>query len=267
MTTLFRREWAVTLGSLRSTGLRVQFRVTKTAATQPNTLDLSVTNLSPDSRAATQQRGLVVLVEAGYEGASELLFAGDARTVTHSRQGADWVTRIQCGDGERAFATARVSESFGPGSKVVDVLSSIATKLGLRGADALEQAKKAAAGESFPNGVALSGRASDELTRVAARAGLEWSIQDGRLQLVPRGKATVATAVLLSADAGLVGAPEIGDKGVVRVRSLLLPGLRPGRAVRLKSEALHGDFRAERVVHVGDSHGAAWYSEAELKRL
>jgi hypothetical protein len=279
MSDLFHREATVVVDALRVEGLRVQFKVEKTLGKEPNTLDLTLTNLAEATRAKMQKRHAKVVLLAGYRGNVSQIFAGDARTTDHVRKGADWETRVQCGDGERAYTLSRVNESFAPGTRAADVVARLAERLGVGAGNLKKQLGKA----RFPTGLtqytagySSFGKASAELDRVLSALGLTWSIQDGALQILEPTEAAeepaAGQAPILSPDTGLVGSPEHGapDKkgrpSVVKAKALLMPGLKPGGVVELRVRArdFSGQYRVTKVVHTGDTAGNAWHSDLEL---
>jgi hypothetical protein len=281
MSALSQRAVRVIVGTSASAkvieGLRVQFKVKKTTTKEPNCAEVSISNLSETSRASLQSKGVRVILEAGYVGNLAQIFSGDARYISHVREGADWVTKVDLGDGERAYRWARVSESFKAGTTVAAVVSKVAGALGLDTSAAVALVREKVR-EQFTQGFTAHGRASDELDRLLTGRGLEWSIQDGRLQVTEVGKPAPGTAILLSASTGLIGSPAYGSpekkdgenpstakkKHVLKVKSLLQPGIRPGARVQLDSLSVKGLFRVEAVTHTGDTHGGDWQSEADL---
>lgn len=270
MALLFDRSVALTVDTLRITGLRIQFRVTKTAAPEPNTAEIVVTNLSATTRAQMRSRGARVILEAGYGDRTEVLFTGDSRRVAQVRRGVDWESRIECGDGERAYAGAVVNESFGPGVKPADVMRRLASSLGVGVGNAVERLGKgdlSGAFTEFTQGVTLSGKSRTEMDRLTGALGLTWSIQNGELVVLKPGEATEDEAVVLSSATGLLGSPEVGEEGVVKARSLLIPGLRPKRRVLLVSDAVDGVYVVSKATFVGDTHGQSWGVECELVPL
>jgi hypothetical protein len=109
----------------------------------------------------------------------------------------------------------------------------------------------------------LNGQAADILDRMARSSGYEWSVQDGQLQFLEVGKALQRTAVSLTPDTGLLGSPEVGEKGVVTARSWLQPSIIPGRKVHIRSRQVNGFFRVLKLLHRGDTRGSEWYTEIE----
>ncbi len=268
MTSLFQRRCSVIIGTLRVDDLHAAFKVEKSAGKEPNSLELKLDNVAESSRAAMQQKGARVVVLAGYEGSVGQIFAGDVRSVDHIRQGTTWTTRILAGDGERAYSHARVNESFAPGVKVADVVQRLAGLLGVDPGNAREKAR-AIPGE-YLQGLTAHGRAARALDKVLEPAGLEWSIQDGRLQILAPTETLRTQAVAVNPDTGLVGSPEMGTpakkggRAVLKVRSLLQHSVRPGVRVELRSDTHRGVFRVEKVTHTGDTAGGDWYSDLEV---
>lgn len=267
MTELFGRRASLIVDGLLLEGLRIAFRVHKDDGSEPNTAEISVTNLAKTTRANMQSKGAKILLQAGYLENQAIIFSGDARLISHARSGPDWITKIECGDGEQAYVNARLSESFRPGTPKKDVVLQAARATGLDLAQARTQINTIAG--SFSKGYSAHGRARDEISRLLDSAGYTWSVQDGRLQILPVGGVTTEQAVVLSPSTGLVGSPEHGapakkgKPGVVKLRSLLQPRLKPGGRVSVDSETVKGLLRVLEVNHSGDTAGPDWYSDLE----
>ena len=263
---LWKRAMEVTVGETLITGLRMQFKVLRHLKGEPNTAELKIWNLSQDTRSKMQVKGIPVLIEAGYEESISQVFLGNMRTPTHVRDVTDLVTTMQAGDGETATRASRINHSFAKGVSVGDVLKVIAEKLSVNVEDAVKKLKNGQIRgvlTEFVNGFAASGSAWNELERLLSSTGLEASIQDGELQVLEKGQPNQAKAVLLRTDSGLIGSPEIGEKGLVKAKSLLQPGIYPGRKVEITSKFVDGFFRCDSVMHSGDTWGQEWYSEIE----
>ncbi len=274
MTRLFKRVAEVTVETAPGrgvgiTGLRVQFKVTKTLRPEPNTAEVTITNLSAETRRQVQPAGSLVTLVAGYDGATKQLFQGDMRLGNHTRQGTEWVTRLEAGDGEKEVRQSKVVESFQAGARKEAVVKRLleTMKLNVRDAVATVAKKGLAAGAAeFAKGVSISGNTAKELTRILDGMGLSWSIQDGKVEILAKGD-LVGDAVFLSPATGLVGTPEIGEKGYVKVRSLLNPLIRPGVGIVLDTEVIKGTFRVEKAEYRGDTHGLDWYVDVEAEVL
>lgn len=289
MAQLFERKARVAVEGLLITDLRMQFKVKKTLKKAPSTCEVSISNLSETSRAALQKKSLKVILEAGYPDNIAQLFSGNSRYVDQKLEGATWVTKIQCGDGERAYRYLRTAESFRPGTRVVTVIESVMQSLGLPVIGHLAELRQTT--EQFLQGYTAFGKVATELDRLLHNRGFTWSIQDGQLQILKVDGAFGEDVIRLAPDTGLIGSPEHGEPekdvplqqvsgdaedvgftvpakkktgpAVLKVKSLLQPGFRPGRRVKVESRGVNGVFRIETVEHTGDTFGADWYSELE----
>ena len=172
------------------TGLRIQFHVEKSLGKEPNKVEVSITNLARQSRAALQTKGLLVALHAGYEGALSQVARGDLRSCDQVREGADWRTKLTCGDGERAYVFAPVSLSFRKGTPVTEALRGCVDALVAAGLDAGNAYEKCFEVEGqFVSGYSAHGRASAEASRNSSgRAGTTSLSKTGALRYSPKAK-------------------------------------------------------------------------------
>lgn len=269
MTILFGRAIEITVGTTKITELRMGFNVKRSLRTEPNTAEVKIYNLSSETRSKLQAEKVIMLIEAGYKETIAQLFKGEVREVKTPQSGTDLITSIQGGDGEVQTRQSRVNLSFAKGTKVPDILSSLGNLLGLNVKKALEKLRNGKIRGSITelvNGFAASGRTMTEFERLVRSSGFEMSIQDGEVQILDLGKPNDLPAISIDAQSGLIGVPEVGEKGRVKARSLLQPGMIPGRTLKITSEAAELDgrfYRIQEVEHIGDTHGQDWYSDVE----
>lgn len=282
---LYSRRAYVVVDEVRVEGLRLGFKAKRTSTGDPNTLDLKIYNLKAATRARLQNQAVPVVLVAGYATTAEVIFSGRSRSIDHAREGAEWVTHVMCGDGEAVLSSARSRFSFGAGVSVHDVLSRVGNDMaGISFGDALAKLRSGELGglvTSFSGGFTAHGPSVRELSRVVNAAGLDWSVQDGSLQLVKRGSSNDESAIVLSPTTGLIGSPDHSspkgyapndpaglEKGSrLKAKALLMPGLRPNREVRFETAQRRGRYRVVEVVHDGDTHGADWHSTIEAAPL
>lgn len=270
MTRLFSRKCVVIVDTLRVENLRVAFKVHKDTGSKPNTCEVSITNLSAATRRQIQTKGAPLILQAGYPGSIATIFSGVTRTVDHVRAGPDWETRIRSGDGERAYGFAAISNSYRAGTSTRAVLTDLVNSLGLD-TGTTAQVFAGLTGQ-FVNGYTAHGKSARLLDEVLGGLGYEWSVQDGRVQVLPKGGSTTEEAVVLSPDTGLLDSPEHGSgdgkapaqhSSMVKLRSLLQGRIKPGGRVVVQSEGLSGTLRVLTVEHRGDTAGADWLTELE----
>ena len=292
MGALFDRRWNLVVSTLDVSDFAIHFRVEKTIKPEPNKVLIEVYNLDENHRGQIQELApgkrvgkkarhkgktspnvtgrVPVRLEAGYkEDGTSLIFLGDLRTVDSEITGPDWVTAIAAGDGERNFRTARISQAFGYKTPVRTALQAAVTALGLGNgnfaavASTLQLQGNASV---YTRGLVLSGSAAMALNDICRSANLEWSIQDGVVQFVDLNTALAQKAVKLTADTGLIGSPNVDGNGVLKAKLLMVPGLTCGRLVVVDSRQIQGQFRVEKIVTEGHTHGPDWYHEIEAKR-
>lgn len=269
------REAWVVVNDLEVRGLRLVFKTKATLKPDPNNLDLRIYNLSPTTRARLSAAASppVVLV-AGHKGTAQVIFSGRARTIDHLREGPDWVTHVQSGDGDQAF-TKLSAISFAAGARATDVALALAKDLGVDAGDAIAKLQRgdfSGASQAFMQGFSAGGRTVRDFDRVAKVLGLEWSIQGGVLQLLEPGKGTQDAAYEIAPGTGLIGSPDHGAPGpngeppLLKVKCLLNGGLRPGRVVSLRSASRSGFYVVDSLEHSGDTHGASeWTTSLEAR--
>ena len=283
---------------VRVSKLRVAFDILKTDNDLANTAQITIYNLSEDSRKKIKQLDTTCILRAGYveDIGEQMLFTGNVQRITHQYQLPDILSVLQMADGSVALRDSRSSLSFASGTNAVTILKRFASDFNLQirtlpvGYDA-----------NYPNGFSFAGSTRLGMNRVAERLGLQWSIQNGEIVFIPRKKSIQNTAILISSDTGLLGSPEALDdlgaelskeyrrekreikaaakkKALVddgidmvkpgwTVRTLLNPRLEPGGLVQLDSRDVKGVFVISDVHHKGDTHGQEWTPTIEVHEL
>lgn len=266
----FLRDWSLTIGERELSGLDFTFNVKKSLKPTPNTCELKVYNLAPETRRYLETpKSLPVKLEAGYldEGRS-VLYLGEVRSAFSIHDGSEFITELSTGDSEDAVRKGRINIPVGKGMSPDQVLEQIAISLGVKQGN-LPQTKQRIAGalsDLYGKGSCVSGNAARELTALCKSAGLEWSIQDGRLQFLQRGQPNDQEALLLRSDTGLIGPPSVDNKGVLHCVCLLVPDVFPGRKLSIESASVQGGFRITDVEYDGDTRGDQWYAKIHAER-
>lgn len=236
--------------------LHTTFSVTKGIGATPNSATITIANLAQENRLKIKREFDRVRLEAGYVGAGNrgIIFTGTVRDVTHKREGADIVTTVDCGDGDKGYREGVISRTFPAGTKPADVVEAIRAEMPDVARGVIHEAVSRL--PPFPRPVTMCGPCRSELSKIGRTFGLYWSIQDGALEIVP-GDGFVDDVTVISQQTGMIGVPEITDNGV-RVDCLLNPALRIGRVVEVRSETLamngeEGRFRISALSFEGGS--------------
>ena len=267
---LFKRDARLVVGNFDVTGLRFGFNVTKHLRKEPNTAKVTVYNLAPERRKELENlKGKIpVKLIAGYEGATFVVFLGLLDAATSTLEGPDWVTTVHSDDGKGA-RKKRGAISFKAGGSWKKAAQDLAKNMDVGQGNLLEKLGSALSidqlGSIFSSGFAAKGNSQDSLERILNGAGLTHSIQGGEIEvrrvgqpLFPANQATVLTP-----KSGLVGTPSVDRKGRLEARALIVPGLDPGRAVKVQSSTADGIWIVDSVEYSGDKYGSDWYADIE----
>lgn len=277
MADLYNRDIKVVAGPLtispRTTSgetqpvLAMDFNISKGDARNANKAQLKIWNLTKEQRVQLQEKGLEVIIEAGYVQEIKQIFKGDIDKSLITRDAVNWVTNLELLDGGAATKTARINESLRGGQPVGQILKKAAEAMGLdvgNLADKVSSDGGRSVLKELVSGIVLSGKADDVLDEISSSLGLKYSIQDKQLQFLAKGEATKDPPVILNAGTGLLGSPSVGEKGTITATSLLNGLIKPGRRVTLSSSVVDGTFVASKVKHRGQTWGDAWTTEVEM---
>jgi hypothetical protein len=248
--------------------LKFKFDVKKSNNREANESTISIWNLKESSRTILQEKGLEVILKAGYiDGISQIVRSDIERTnITHPA--VDWIVELELADGAAAMKSRRINKSFRGPQQPGAILKQAAEALGLDPGNLNEQIRTNGARsvlKEWLSGNVLSGKASDVLDEIASSMGLNYSVQDKKLQFLPKNGALSTPAIKVSLETGMVGSPQIGEDGTITVKSLLDPRMVPGQKIDVESLVVSGDFVVANVHHFGDTWGPEWTTEVEAK--
>jgi hypothetical protein len=244
------------------TGLRVTFQIEKTSESNSNTSRISIFNLNSNSRAFVEQENLVGILDVGYQypgqdPVAENIFQGDIKKVQNTLSGGDWVTTFEIGDGEKKLVESHFDKSFAKGASLQTVVNEVAQSFGNP-----VSVVKGIQDKTFKNGLSLSGGTKEILDNLTSEGGVEWSIQDDEVIILPQEEDDGEQGFLLSRDTGMIGLPIKKEKGL-EITTALIAKLRPGRSIKVESKIIEGNYRVRRVLHDGDTHEGNWVTKVE----
>lgn len=271
---------------------RFTFNTSQADYQSPNNCRIRVYNLTPSTVAMMRGEFSKVILQAGYDGQFGVLFTGTIKQFRIGKEGnTNTYLDILAADGDTLYNWGYASLSFEAGSTPK-----------LR-ADAIVQAAGKSVGSLLNsmghNGIsgvipAARGKSVFGLTRIALTAetgaqGCTWSIQNGKVNILPLKGYLPGEAVVLNAKTGLIGRAEQTNEGV-RLKSLINPLLQPGGLIRVDNKSINvtvsadpgapamipynqwtgvqfladvtadGLYRLLTVEHEGDTRGPNWYS-------
>jgi hypothetical protein len=290
MTRQWKRNVEVLVGKqedgLLIKNLRIMFDITKTVDEIPNSAIIKIYNLNPINENKIKDEYKDIVVRAGYADQERLIFTGSIKYVYRYREGNDYVTEIEGGDGDDDYKNATINETLAAGTtdeqlidKAVDTF-----KTTTKGTVKLK-------GKARRRGKVVTGNTRTVLKNVAARNGANWSIQDGELVIVPVDDILPDEAIVINSQTGMLSAPETNDRGIA-VKCLMNPQLKINGAIQLDNNSIKakrnrpqslatprekqetvqqnpvrqdpdGIYKVIKLTHKGDNRGNEWYSELE----
>lgn len=264
--------------------LRIVFEVEKDHQSTPNSANIKIYNLNDMHQAAIKDQYKDITLNAGYEGAEAVVFTGNIRHVYRYREKNDWIVEIDCGDGDRDFTGAVVNETLAAGVSDVQLVERV-----VRSFSSTKKGVVSGVGyTSRLRGKVISGNARDVLSEVARQHDSNWSIQDGRLQIIKASGVLPNQAIVVNAATGMISAPQQDDKGI-KVDTLMNPLyqvngriLLDNNNIKLKKQAVDsnnekigkkvtaparldpdGVYKIYKLTHKGDTHGQDWKTTVE----
>lgn len=280
------RQWlracSLTVGAhekgLDLSALRITFKTQKGDVETPNSAEINVYNLSEDTISKIRREFTRVILQAGYQGNAGIIFDGQIRQARNWREGGvDTVLSILAADGDRAYNFATVNTSLAAGSKPADHVQVCQQSFTAQGTGVGHVPDLP--GQPLPRGKVMYGMARTYMRDTAKTTDTTWSIQDGKVQMLPLKGYLPGEAVLLTHETGLVNTPEQSQDGI-KVRCLLNPRLRVGGRIKLDNASVKraqtdlklaatrpaaldhdGLYRIIKVEFSGDTHGNDWYAD------
>lgn len=266
--------------------LRFRFAVRRGDIQTPNTADIRVYNVSENTAQAIEKEFARVVLQCGYDGNFGIIFDGQIKQVRRGRESStDTYLDITAADGDSAYnfaitAVTLAADSTAPNTAVAILLESMAKRGVSRGYI------PDLPGNPLPRGKVLFGMTRDELRKLAANTSTNWSIQDGKVNMVPLTGYIPGEAPVISAQTGLIGLPEQTQNGI-KLKTLLNPNFKIGQTVKLDNGSIQrfrynlsvsqsaenqriektnkinkdGLYYVMVADHVGDTRGQEWYTD------
>lgn len=263
-----------------NSALHISFSVERTDGQTLNKTKITVWNLNEAHINTLMKDNCAVFLSAGYGKARPLLFKGTVTNVTTALDGSDRATDIEAIDGFGEVKDTYVVLSYKGSISVYDIIEKAAEQLGTPVVYS-KTAQTRAKSFQFSSGYSYVGSARSCLTKVCGGVGLNWTIQNGTLQVQKAGEAVSTVAQLLNADTGLIGVPtRIYNSAVAsgtdtgstlqdslfgyEVTYFMNGNIGVNDLVKLESRVVSGLFRVYKLQIDGDNLSGDWQCTAQL---
>lgn len=264
------------LGGLKFDGLRIKFEIEKSLIGYPNLGRFEIYNLKESNRNKIKDEFTEINLFAGYEGNVPMIFKGQIRNVNHIFTGIDWITIIHAGDASKALQESTIETTLPPGTTQESIFNSLLSKLEGVSKGTLDGLKNCITKKkSILKQLILSGSVKDFLDQISETCGFDYSVNDGIIDTVTKGRALNDEPVfLINQNTGMIGSPELTEIGA-DVTTFLKSNLKLGR--KFKIEALsakinignqffrevnksvtNNTYRIDVLKHTGDTHDNDW---------
>lgn len=268
--------------------LHFRFKTNQTDLESPNNCSIRVYNLSQDTIKQIRGEFSEVVLQAGYEASYGVIFRGTVKQYRIGRESAtDTYLDILAADGDLGYNFGVVNQTLGAGSSPPERYKAIVGAMSDKGLSPGYITEST--GGVLPRGKVLFGMGRDLLRNHATSQGATWSIDDGKINVIPLVGYLPGEAVVLNSLTGLVGTPEQTAEGL-RVRCLLNPKIVVGGRIQIDNKSVNqtvqqnpnaapvpynqwtgiqllatitadGFYRVYVAEHEGDTRGQAWYSD------
>ena len=276
-------EKALDLSSMHFT-----FRTAQQDVESPNNCAIRIYNLSEQTVKRAMVEFSQVTLQAGYEDALGVIFQGTIKQFRVGRENAtDTYLDILAADGDLAYNQSVVAKTLAANSTPSQRVQAAIEAMGNHGVTAGQSMQFT--GGILPRGKVLFGMARALLRQEVQSQGATWSINNGKVDILPLTGYKPGTAVVLNSTTGLIGRPEQTIDGL-KARCLINPRLVIGGLIQIDNKTINqtvqqnpnaapipfnqytglqnlatvaadGLYRLYVVEHVGDTRGTDWYSD------
>ena len=264
----FIRYISVQVGRLFTDSHYIVFSIRRRSTDTQADGDVRIYNLSDNNEELVTERGLPVVLAAGYlrpqQNVSEI-FRGDVVRFERQRIGNDRVSVVHVGNEVMRQTSATIERTYDGRATVHQIINDLVRELRL----------SAGSLEDIPNttlfNYRVSGPVTDSLRRLLEeeRIGLRFYIDGGVVYFTQQGRPSrgPTSRFVISQDSGMIGTPTVTDDGI-RVRTILENRIHLGAIFRVVSLGRSlGDYKVVEIEHSGDNRQGEFVSLIEGRPL
>lgn len=216
--------------------LRFRFDVRRGDLQTPNSCRIRVYNVSSDTARRAQKEFSRVVLQAGYPGNFGIIFDGTIKQARRGRESqTDTYLDITAADGDSAYNFAVVNTTLAAGSTAADHVAAACTAMNPYGVT--QGYLPELPSNPLPRGKVMFGMARDFMRWTARTCQTVWSIQDGKVVMVPETSYMPGEIPVITAETGMVGLPEQTQSGIT-VKMLLNPSVKIGRLIKIDNASV-----------------------------
>ena len=231
--------------------------------------NITIYGLGRESRQAVYEQYDRVKLSAGYIENVALIFDGVIQNVAVGRDGAETFVTMYCRSTGREWEDAYINRTWGGRTPAVDVIRGVAQTFGY-------QVELVGNFDDLPpliNGETLSMSSKQAMRMLSKRYGFSWVVRNFQVIIARLDEYTEETWDI-SADTGMVGSPQIRERGI-DVRVKMNPRINPFDRMLVTNATSEltfnnptaayfpdtigtGEYGIRTVTHAGDFYGDSW---------
>lgn len=255
------------IGTLETRGHYITFSIRRRSDDTQANGDIRIYNLSKQNEERISERGLPVVLTAGYvtpqDSISEV-FRGDVVRFERQRIANDRVSVVHVGNDVMRQNSAVLERNFRGPTRLRQIVVDLVREMQLSHGS-LSDIPDVERAEDF----AATGAVTDSLRSLLAEVGVRFYVDGGVVYFTKQGRPTISptTRFVISQDLGMVGTPTVTDDGV-RLRTILDHRIHLGAIIRVVSLGQSiGDFKVVEIEHSGDNRQGEFVSLIEGRPL
>ena len=215
-----------------------EFDIFATSESEPNTARITIWGLNAEQRGLFSEDLQFVEFYAGYrEDRVGMIFRGSwdplLSEINHYKDGPDWQTVLETGDGFKEVQNSFFNRSFAAGTPLRQVVTQLAASFGVPLVYDFTRE------ETFLQAATFTGRTSKIMDDLAWSFKFDWSIQFGSLIVTEADEpsTTAGVAQVLNHKTGLLGQPVVNEKGF-ELKTMMLSTLKPKGLIQIEDPEL-----------------------------
>lgn len=223
--------------------MHITFETKQEDEESPNNCAIRVYNLSRETVSKIQGEYTRVVLQAGYQNASfGVVFDGTIKQFATGKENA--TTRyldILGADGDKAYNFSVINKSLAAGSTPEQRINALIAAMAPHGVTKGELLIPGTGG-ILPRGKVLFGLARGQLRSQTQNLGATWSIQNGKVNVIPLQEYLPGEVVVLTSQTGLIGRPEQTQDGL-KARCLINPRIGIGGLVKIDNKSINRTYQ------------------------
>ena len=238
--------------------MKVAFSCTESIEGEANKMTIEIYGLSRENRISLtrdedEKKHIGVELQVGYKGNLSLLFKGSLLKGSFDRQGADFITTLECLDGGNDILWSYTSAVVNGKEEAINqcIGDMEVTQKGV-----IPEIKELIRPKVLVGNSAL-------LVREMIDTEQDFFISREQAHIVGKEEYRKTLAPLVSAATGLIGVPQSAKKELT-LNTMMNPMIEIGGVIKLQSvqnPKLDGLYKVKAINTSGESHGQSWHQE------